>query len=428
MTGDPALDWARSGLMGLTGAPDGPPLVPAFDAAGAMRRQFDALAAAAGRSAAGLGLDFHLLTERARLMQLARGGQQSCNRSCRLLEARDGWLALNLPRPHDLEMMLPWIGVDAGARGGAAAEESWAAIGAAVARIDRAELLEAAADLSIAVAALPGAPPVAPPASSWRPCVAPPDADAGAPGPLVIDLSSLWAGPLCGRLLALAGARVIKVESRSRPETMRQAWPEMFDRLNAGKESVALDFDRAGDHALLRALLARADIVIGSARPRAFTQLGIDPAGFLARNPRLAWIAITAHGWHDAASGRVGFGDDAAVAAGLVATDSAGRPTFVGDAIADPLTGIVAATAALEAWRSGIGGLRDISLRATAAGIAASRRLGPGERGELTQRDGAWWLRVGPRRRRVAAPPWRRCAGRAARFGADTRRIGQEFN
>lgn len=420
MTGEPALDWARSGLMGLTGTPDGPPLVPAFDAAGAIRRQFDALAVVAGRSAASLGVDFHLLTERARLMQLVRGGQQSCNRSCRLLEARDGWVALNLPRPHDREMLRPWLGVDGDV------PDPWPAIAAAVARRDRAVLLADAADLSIAMAALPDAAPAAATAPIRDGCIAVPQpAEAR---PLVVDLSSLWAGPLCGRLLALAGARVIKVESRSRPETMRQAWPEMFDRLNAGKESIALDFDRDGDHALLRALLARADIVIGSARPRAFTQLGLEPRDFLARNPRLTWIAITAHGWHGDAAHRVGFGDDAAVAAGLVAIDTAGRPTFVGDAIADPLTGIAAATAALESWRSGRGGLHDVSLRATAMGIAGARRLAVEERGELARRDGAWWLRVGPRRRRVAAPGWRRCAGRAARFGADTRRIVEEFN
>lgn len=424
MTGDPALDWARSGLMGLTGAADGPPLVPAFDAAAAIHHFFDAFATAAGRSTSSLGLDYHLLTERARLMQLARGGQQSCNRSCRLLEARDGWLALNLPRPHDFEMLQPWIGVDADGCGDA--RDIWAAIAAVVARHDRAELLQGAAGLSLAVAAVPDAPRTARPAVAGSSRDAMPHRDGS--GPLVIDLSSIWAGPLCGRLLALAGARVIKVESRARPETMRQAWPKMFDRLNAGKESVALDFDRTGDHALLRALLARADIVIGSARPRAFTQLGIEPGDFLVRNPRLAWVAITAHGWHGEGGDRVGFGDDAAAAAGLVATEASGRPTFVGDAIADPLTGIAAATAALEAWRRGKGGLYDVSLRATAAQVAASRRLSPDERGELTRRDGAWWLRVGSRRRRVAAPGWRRCAGRAARFGADTRRVAQEFN
>ena len=60
--------------------------------------------------------------------------------------------------------------------------------------------------------------------------------------PLVVDLSALWAGPLCTHLLQLMGARVIKVESRARPDGMRAADHGFYDLLNAGKESVALDF------------------------------------------------------------------------------------------------------------------------------------------------------------------------------------------
>lgn len=420
MSAQPALDWAGSGLMALTGAADGAPVVPGIDAIGAISELLDGFEQAAGRDAASLGLDTRLLTERAWLMRLKRGGQRSCNRSCRLLEARDGWLALNLPRPADVEMLLPWLGVEA------SAADPWPGVARAIAARDVADLMAGAADLPIAVAALPQAVPssyVPPPAFAPAPERAP----AMRSAPLVVDLSSLWAGPLCGRLLALTGARVIKVESAARPEPMRQAWPRMFGRLHAGKESVVLDFGAAGDRALLRALLARADIVIGSARPRAFAQLGLEPRDFLERHPRLAWIAITAHGWYGDAGQRIGFGDDAAIAAGLVATGTDGRPGFVGDAIADPLTGIAAATAALEAWRRGTGGLFDVSLRATAERVAAARPLQPEERGVPMRRDGAWWLQVGACRRRVAAPSSRRAAGRAAAFGADTRRIFEEF-
>src|SRR5690606_2382464 len=58
----------------------------------------------------------------------------------------------------------------------------------------------------------------------------------------VVDLSSLWAGPLCASLLAQAGADVVKVESTSRPDGSRRGPAPFFDLLNAGKRSVAVDF------------------------------------------------------------------------------------------------------------------------------------------------------------------------------------------
>jgi hypothetical protein len=59
--------------------------------------------------------------------------------------------------------------------------------------------------------------------------------------PLVVDLSSLWAGPLCTQLLQDAGARVVKLESAARPDGARFGAPAFFDLLNAGKASVALE-------------------------------------------------------------------------------------------------------------------------------------------------------------------------------------------
>ena len=87
--------------------------------------------------------------------------------------------------------------------------------------------------------------------------------------PLVVDLSSLWAGPLCAHLLGLAGARVVKLESTRRPDGARSGPPDFFSLLNAGKASVALDFGTRCGRGKLRRLLERADIVVESARPRA---------------------------------------------------------------------------------------------------------------------------------------------------------------
>ena len=63
-------------------------------------------------------------------------------------------------------------------------------------------------------------------------------------GAVVADLSSMWAGPLCARLLGLAGADVIKVETPGRPDGARSGNREFFDWLHAGHRSLAADFRR----------------------------------------------------------------------------------------------------------------------------------------------------------------------------------------
>jgi crotonobetainyl-CoA:carnitine CoA-transferase CaiB-like acyl-CoA transferase len=241
--------------------------------------------------------------------------------------------------------------------------------------------------------------------------------------PLVIDLSALWAGPLCGHLLQSAGARVIKVESAGRPDPVRQSSPALFDLLHAGQESIVLDFANAEDRVRLHAMIARADLVIGSARPRAFEQLDLEPEALIARHSGLTWVAITAHGWTGATRNAVGFGDDAAAAGGLLAHDAAGRPMFAGDALADPLTGIAAAAGAFTALVQGGGLLVDAALSRTAAFVAAGRSLTVEERGRVVLRDGQWWLHVAGASERVAAPRARHVVAPARAFGADTRRV-----
>jgi CoA-transferase family III len=435
--GDAAIRWAQSGLMSLTGPEHGAPLVPAFDAMTGIDGLMDELRSSALAFGAQLDIDASALGGRAHLLNLRRGGQQSCNRSCRLLEVRDGWIALSLPRPSDIEMLPAWLGMEVDA-------DPWPAAGQRVKRFDRAELTAMAEGLPLAFAVLPDtAEPVAPAAAAAAAsaaaacarCTSTPvrDERIGARryaghSPLAIDLSALWAGPLCGQLLRQVGARVIKVESAARPEPARQAWPVFFDLLNAGKESLVLDFGNTTHRAQLRALIEAADIVISSARPRALEQLDLDPAELIRDRPALVWIAITAHGWQGADGQRVGFGDDAAVAAGLIATDSDGRPAFMADAMADPLTGMSAAAAALRAHLQGAGGMYDISLRGCAERVANARRLAPPERGAVRAHGADWYLRVDDLEAPVS-PPWAFPAHteRAAPAGAHTHRILDEL-
>jgi crotonobetainyl-CoA:carnitine CoA-transferase CaiB-like acyl-CoA transferase len=81
------------------------------------------------------------------------------------------------------------------------------------------------------------------------------------------------------------------------------------------------------------------------------------------------WASITGHGRRGPAAARIGFGDDAAVAGGLVSWDDQG-PCFTADAVADPTTGVVTAAAALDALAAGGRWLLDVSMAGVAAHLA----------------------------------------------------------
>jgi hypothetical protein len=409
--------WAASGLMALSGQPGGGPSVLASD----LMSRIDALLSLLNQRCASVGsehrYDIRLLTERATLSGLTRGGRESCNRSCRLIETRDGWVALNLPRDSDWQSLPALMGcyVEQG---------SWTEVISAARNVKTDELVAKGRllGLPIAAAIVPGTSTVGTPtfiASRGENAVRLGRVrDWEQSPPLVVDLSALWAGPLCGQILAACGARVIKVESIGRPDSIRQTSPEFFDLLNAGKESVALDFDSGADLERLGALIKRADLVISSARPRAFEQLDLAPEALMQSNPKLNWVAITAYGWHGESRNAVGFGDDVAVAAGLTSWCD-GQPSFIADAIADPLTGIAAAAAAIEAIGSGradgahIGIMIDASLYASASYVATADVMthDPADTKHLI----------------VSEPQARPGNGRARAFGSDTTSLLREL-
>lgn len=185
-----------------------------------------------------------------------------------------------------------------------------------------------------------------------------------------MDLSSLWAGPLCGALLAEAGADVAKLESQSRPDGARFGNIDFFNRLNAKKRMMEFD---PNDRARLKKLFAEADIVIEGARPRVLEQWGFSLPEIFALNPDLIWISVTGYGRNGVRANWVGFGDDVAAAAGLVAGDKS--PMFVGDAIADPLAGLLAAASAFACLAAGGGFLVDASLFFAAHFVATAPQI-----------------------------------------------------
>ncbi|QUD90391.1 CoA transferase [Phenylobacterium montanum] len=302
------------------------------------------------------------VTDRADELALGPAGDLvSPNRACRLVRARDGWVAVNLAREEDRELIPAWLAIELG-------DLERHGIEALTLERCAADLAAGAADLGLPVAIVGEV--TAQTIEAQRLRMAPP----GAPRQTslkVVDASSLWAGPLCGAVLAAAGAEVTKIESQSRPDPTPMSTPGLDRRLNGGKRRVALDFRDADHRERLRSQVRAADVLITSARPRALIGLGLDPAVIFADNPRLVWVAVTGYGWADPPPGRVAFGDDAAAAGGLVAWTQEGEPRFLGDALADPLTGLAAVVGALKGLAEGGGILVDAALARCAAGAAA---------------------------------------------------------
>jgi len=297
------------------------------------------------------------ILDRAGQLSLAAPGRVSPNGACRLVRAADGWIAMNLARDEDRELVPVWLGgedIEAGVAGRRRRE-----------LVADAELLGMPVASVGEIAAAPLEPPrlrMAAPALRAR-------------RPKVLDLSALWAGPMCGAILAAAGAEVVRVESLSRPDPTRIHTPELFARLNGAKAELALDLSRDEGKAQLRASIRDADVVITSARARGLASLGIDLPTALGARPGRVWVAITGYGLFGEGAMRVAFGDDAAAAGGLIRSTPDG-PEFLGDALADPVTGLGAAAAALTALAKGGGVLVDAAMARCAAGAATLCGLG----------------------------------------------------
>jgi crotonobetainyl-CoA:carnitine CoA-transferase CaiB-like acyl-CoA transferase len=396
-------------MASLTGRPGEQPLGPPAPLVGTVEAWAEDIAERSGRLGTRVQVaPLEVLAERAALTGHTRRGEISCGGACHLIRADDGWVAVSLARPDDWVLMAALL-----ERPTPVTEGDWDAVEAGVATRTTAELRERAILLGLPLAVLgerstdcpadgtsgsagsagsagragragelaaPGRSPGGIHGIRGRP-IGPRPATGSLEDLVVADLSSLWAGPLVGRLLHQAGAEVVKVESTTRPDGARRGSPAFFDLMNAGKASVALDLTGAEGRDRLHRLVARSDLVITSSRPRALEQLGLDPPSIMAgegrrsgtgraagEGPRV-WLMISGYGGAPVDRDRVAFGDDAAVAGGLVARDPSG-PCFCGDAIADPLCGLAGTDAVLAALEEGGRWLLEASMADIAAGAA----------------------------------------------------------
>lgn len=173
-------------------------------------------------------------------------------------------------------------------------------------------------------------------------------------GLLVVSLEQAVAAPYCSSRLADAGARVIKIE---RPEGDFARYYDGFAHgecsyfvwLNRGKESVVLDLTKEVDKALLRAMLACADIFVQNLKPGTVEKLGFPISQLRHDHPGLICCSISGFGEDGPFAKRKAYDLLIQAEAGLASITGTTEPSRVGVSVIDISTGLNAYEAILEA-------------------------------------------------------------------------------
>jgi formyl-CoA transferase len=177
-------------------------------------------------------------------------------------------------------------------------------------------------------------------------------------GVKVFELGQLIAGPFCGQLLGDMGADVVKVEPPGAGDPMRQwgngehkVWWEVIGR---NKRSITADLRVEAGQALVRRLLADADIMIENFKPGTMEKWGLGPDALHAINPKLIIVRISGYGQTGPYASRAGFGGIGEAMGGwrAIVGEPDRPPSRVGVSIGDTLAatyGCMGALAALHA-------------------------------------------------------------------------------
>lgn len=241
-------------------------------------------------------------------------------------------------------------------------------------------------------------------------------ADRTMAGPLahlkVVDLSRIMAGPWSTQILADLGADVIKVERAGSGDDTR-AWgpPFLKDRdgndtkesgyylsVNRGKRSIALELDKPEHQDIVRALVARSDIVVENFKVGTLKKFGLDYASLKQINPRLIYASITGFGQTGPRKDNAAYDFMIQAMGGLMSVtgepDGApgGKPQKVGVPITDIMTGMYAAIGILAAVarrnESGEGEHIDIGMLDVQVSFLANQAMNHLVSGRVPQRTG----------------------------------------
>ncbi|MET8908734.1 CoA transferase [Micromonospora sp. NPDC004551] len=189
----------------------------------------------------------------------------------------------------------------------------------------------------------------------------------------VVDLATLFAGPLAAAFLGDFGADVVKVEHPAKPDPSRGHGPAKdgvglwWKVLGRNKRAVTLNLSQPEGADLLRRLLADADVLVENFRPGTLERWGLGPDELHAVNPRLVIARISGFGQIGPYAPRPGFGTLAEAMSGFAAAtgEPDGPPTLPPFGLADSVTALAAAYAVMLALRG-----RDLTGRGQVVDLA----------------------------------------------------------
>ncbi|MET9733627.1 CoA transferase [Streptomyces sp. NPDC006458] len=190
----------------------------------------------------------------------------------------------------------------------------------------------------------------------------------------VLDIATLFAGPLAATMLGDFGAEVVKVEHPRRPDPSRGHGPDKdgvglwWKLLGRNKRTITLDLSRPGGRATLLRLAATADVVVENFRPGTLEKWDLGWPELSAVNPRLVLARVTGFGQFGPSAHRPGFGTLAEAMSGFAAItgEPDAPPTLPPFGLADSIAGLATAYAVMTALaareRTGEGQVVDMAI------------------------------------------------------------------
>lgn len=183
-------------------------------------------------------------------------------------------------------------------------------------------------------------------------------------GPLkglrVLDLATLFAGPLCATMLGDFGAEVVKIEHPRRPDPSRGHGPSKdgvglwWKHLGRNKKNLTLDLSSPEGREILLRLVAESDVVIENFRPGTLEKWGLGWDELSAANPGLVLARVTGFGQFGPYARRPGFGTLAEAMSGFAAITGQpdGPPTLPPFGLADSIAALATSYAVMAALRA----------------------------------------------------------------------------